>query len=216
MIIREVFGSDKGNGDNFAIRNSYTYIRLVVEIGHGRINQHNRCYNPYGVHENSSAGVDLSTHIVAKSFMDINEQSGYCISAQYHKILTSESDISMHWLILLTAGCLIVTKLADVLSTLRHIRDTQHESNPYARRIMQRIGQTPAVWLVFGLSLIIIGVATYVALSSHWLIQIAFIILGVFVSYVQAAVAHSNATQRDNTITRAIRQMLYRWYGRKR
>ena len=148
--------------------------------------------------------------------MDINEQSGYCISAQYHKILTSESDISMHWLILLTAGCLIVTKLADVLSTLRHIRDTQHESNPYARRIMQRIGQTPAVWLVFGLSLIIIGVATYVALSSHWLIQIAFIILGVFVSYVQAAVAHSNATQRDNTITRAIRQMLYRWYGRKR
>jgi hypothetical protein len=122
----------------------------------------------------------------------------------------------MHWIILITAGCLIITKLADVISTLRHIRGTQHESNPFARRIMQRIGITPAVWLVFGLSLIIIGVATYVALASHWLIQIAFIILGVFVSCVQAAVAHTNATQRDNTITRTIRLMLYRWYGRKR
>lgn len=122
----------------------------------------------------------------------------------------------LYWIILITAGCLIITKLADVISTLRHIRGTHHESNPFARRIMQRIGITPAVWMVFGLSLIIIGVTTYVALASHWLIQIAFIMLGVFVSYVQAAVAHSNATQRDNTITRTIRQMLYRWYGRKR
>ena len=122
----------------------------------------------------------------------------------------------MHWVILITAGCLIITKLADVISMLRHIRGTQHESNPFARRIMQRIGITPAVWLVFGLSLIIVGVTTYVALAGHWLIQIAFILLGVFVSYVQAAVAHTNATQRDNTITRTIRQMVYRWYRRKR
>ncbi len=76
MIIGKILGCHEGNADNFAIRHSGTHIGLVVKIGHGRINQHKRCYNPCGVHENFFASVDLSTHIVAKFFMDVNEQSG--------------------------------------------------------------------------------------------------------------------------------------------
>jgi hypothetical protein len=72
MIIGEVFGSDKGNRDYFAIGNSGTDIRLVVKIGHSRVNQNKRCYNPSGVHEHSFVDADLSTHIVAKFFMDVN------------------------------------------------------------------------------------------------------------------------------------------------
>ena len=76
MTIGNILGSDKGNGDNFALWHSGTHVGLVIKIGHGRINQDKRCYNPSSVHENSYADVDLSTHILAKFFMDVNEQSG--------------------------------------------------------------------------------------------------------------------------------------------
>jgi hypothetical protein len=72
MIIGKVFGSDKRNGDDFAIRDTGAYIGLMVKIHHRGINQDKRCYNPSGVHENSFADADLSTHIVAKFFMDVN------------------------------------------------------------------------------------------------------------------------------------------------
>ena len=39
MIIGNILGSNQSNRDNFAIRNSGTYSGLVVNIGHGRINQ---------------------------------------------------------------------------------------------------------------------------------------------------------------------------------
>jgi len=72
MIIGNILGCHKGNRDDFAIRNSGTYIGLVVKIGNVSINEDKRCYNPYGVHENSFVDADLSTHIVAKFFMDVN------------------------------------------------------------------------------------------------------------------------------------------------
>lgn len=72
MIIGKILGCHKGNRDNFAGRNFGTHVGLVVKIGHGRINQDKRCYNPSGVHENSFVDADLSTHIVAKFFMDVN------------------------------------------------------------------------------------------------------------------------------------------------
>ena len=76
MTIGNILGSDKGNGDNFALWHSGTHVGLVIKIGHGRINQHKRCNHPSGVRENSFADADLSIHIVAKFFMDVNEQSG--------------------------------------------------------------------------------------------------------------------------------------------
>jgi len=120
----------------------------------------------------------------------------------------------MHYLIFATTICLTLTKLADVLSTLKHIRGAQHESNRLARQIMQRIGIAPTVWLIFGIALGIIMLSTFMALQSHWLVQLAFVLVGLFVSLVQGAVAHYNMTQRENQIIRLIRRMLQAWYGR--
>jgi hypothetical protein len=53
MIIGKILGSNKGDCDHFAIRNSCAHVGLVIKIGHGRINEDKRCYNPSGVHENS-------------------------------------------------------------------------------------------------------------------------------------------------------------------
>lgn len=72
MIIGKILGCHKCNRDNFAIGNPGTDISLVVKIGHSRIDEDKRCYNPSGVHENPFVDVDLSTHIVTKFFMDVN------------------------------------------------------------------------------------------------------------------------------------------------
>ena len=88
MIIGNILGCHKGKRDDFAIRNSGTYIGLVVKIGHGRINQDKRCDLPCGVHENSFVDVDLRIHIVTKFFMDVNEQSGYNYMYRYVSFLT--------------------------------------------------------------------------------------------------------------------------------
>jgi len=116
--------------------------------------------------------------------------------------------------IYVTAIALILTKLADVVSTLQHIRGATHESNRIARHIMQRIGIAPTVWLIFGVSIGIIALATYFALESHWLMQLTFVVVGTLVALVQAAVAHANTTQRENHIVSLVRRILYAWYGR--
>jgi hypothetical protein len=72
MIIGEVFGSNKRNGDDFAVWDTGAHVSVMIKMCHGCINQDKRCYNPSGVHEHSFADADLSTHIVAKFFMDVN------------------------------------------------------------------------------------------------------------------------------------------------
>jgi hypothetical protein len=72
MIIGKVLGGDQRDGHDFTVWDTGTHISLMVKIGHGSINQYKSCYNPSGVHENSFADADLSTHIVAKFFMDVN------------------------------------------------------------------------------------------------------------------------------------------------
>ena len=75
MIIGNILGSDKGDGDNFAIRHTSTHVGLVIKIDHDRIDEDKRCGHPNDVNEHSCADVELSIHIVAKFFMDVNEQS---------------------------------------------------------------------------------------------------------------------------------------------
>jgi hypothetical protein len=57
MIIGKVFGSDKYNGDDFAIRDIGTHVSVMVKIRYGSINQDKGCNNPSGVHEHSFADV---------------------------------------------------------------------------------------------------------------------------------------------------------------
>ncbi len=102
---------------------------------------------------------------------------------------------------------LILTKLLDVLSTLRRIRYASNETNPFARKLMYRWGPKATVWFVFVLAVIIIGVAGYLAYLMGPIFQIAFILVGIFISLVQFAVAAANWSGKDNLITRQVRKV---------
>jgi len=100
---------------------------------------------------------------------------------------------------------LVLTKLCDVASTLQRVKHPHGETNPIARKTMLRIGKTKAVWVVFVLALIIIGLAGWAAISGGKILQTLFIIVGIAISIVQGSVAHCNWTGRDNVITRQVR-----------
>ena len=116
--------------------------------------------------------------------------------------------------LIITAVLMAATKLMDVISTLKCVSPTNPELNPLARWLMNKVGVRPAIWLVFVLVVTIIGVATWIAFSVGWLFQIVFIVGGVMVSIIQAAVAHANWTQRQNWITIKVNtwfSVLSRW-----
>jgi hypothetical protein len=66
--------------------------------------------------------------------------------------------------------------------------------------MMIRIGTTKAVWIVFVLALIIIGLAAGAALGGGTAMQARFIFTGLAVAIVPGAVVHHNWTGRDNII----------------
>jgi len=104
-------------------------------------------------------------------------------------------------LVYIISGLLIFTKFLDVVSTLRRITPWNPELNPLARWLMSKVGVRPAVWLVFLLAVVIIGIATWLAYDIGLLFQVFYIVGGIQVSFIQAAVAHSNWTQKPNWIT---------------
>lgn len=116
-------------------------------------------------------------------------------------------------LVYVVIALLVLTKLADVISTLKHIRQAGHESNPLARKMMLRLGTRQAIWLIFLVALVIIAIAGIAALSFGVVFQVAFILLGLFVAVVQFAVAAANWTGRDNPVTRQVRKV--HWKLRK-
>ena len=112
----------------------------------------------------------------------------------------------LYMLISFVIFLLILTKLLDVLSTLRRIRFASNETNPFARKLMYQWGPQTTVWIVFGIALVIIGVAGFLAYLMGPVFQIAFIVLGFFISVVQFAVAAANRSDKDNLITRQVRK----------
>jgi hypothetical protein len=115
-------------------------------------------------------------------------------------------------LILTVAAGLATTKLLDCWSTARKIERAAQEANPITRWMMARAGPQQTIWLVFALALGIIAVSTWWVLDFvadteghpawlRWAVGGGFVIYGVFVSLVQAAVAHANHTGRHNPLT---------------
>lgn len=100
---------------------------------------------------------------------------------------------------------LVVTKLMDVLSTIQRVTSTSQETNPIARTLMNTFGTKRTIWLVFTISLITIAISCLSVISLGLYTQIAFIVLGCFISIVQACVADSNWQGRDNFITKYVR-----------
>lgn len=111
--------------------------------------------------------------------------------------------------IYIVIALLVVTKLCDAVSTSQRIRHPHRETNPIARHMMIRVGTTKAVWVVFVLALIIIGLAGGAAISGGSSMQALFILAGVAISIVQGSVAYGNWTGRDNVITRQVRILHY-------
>jgi hypothetical protein len=105
----------------------------------------------------------------------------------------------------LVIAFLVLTKLCDVASTLQRLEHPREETNPIARQTMLRVGTTKAVWVVFVLALIIIGLAGWAAINGGNIMQALFIVAGVAISIVQGAAANCNWTGRDNAITRRVR-----------
>jgi hypothetical protein len=107
-------------------------------------------------------------------------------------------------------AALAVTKFFDVLTTMRRLRHAHDETNPIVRRLMFRIGPTTTIWLVFAVAIAIIGAAGWAASDASAPLQIVFIVLGVAISLIQAGVALSNHTGRDNIISRMVRNVYVR------
>ena len=105
----------------------------------------------------------------------------------------------------LVIAFLVVTKFCDVASTTQRIDHPVAETNPLARRMMMRVGTTRAIWIVFVLAMIIIGVAGGAAVAGGNLMKFLFIIVGVAISIIQGAVAHCNWSGHENAITKRVR-----------
>lgn len=113
----------------------------------------------------------------------------------------------MTTVVFIVIGFLIITKLLDVLSTLRLLRDPMMETNPIARRLMLRFGMKGTVWLIFIVAIILVATSGVIALYEGVVYQVAFILVGIFISVIQFAVAYTNWTGADTFITRTIRKL---------
>lgn len=108
----------------------------------------------------------------------------------------------MQTLVICTAALLLATKALDCLSTLTAVPTASAETNPLARGFMHRYGVRRTTALVFALAAGLIGIATTVVLlMDSTLYAGIFVFVGLFVTIVQAAVAHTNWSGRRNAIT---------------
>ncbi len=115
--------------------------------------------------------------------------------------------IMLLFAVYLVTVLLIASKLCDVLSTRKNIRIHADETNSFVRRIMARYGTDKAVWLVFSIAVVIIGLACYQASRGGIVFQVLFIVVGTAISVVQGAVAHDNWTGQGNGISHRVRRL---------
>ena len=117
-------------------------------------------------------------------------------------------------LVPLTAALLVLTKLLDGWTTLRLIGCPRQETNPRARRWMERFGVRQTVWAVVVLALAIIATSTVaVAVIDRTWVDVSYVALGLAVAAIQGAVAHTNYTGRWNVVTRRV-LLIHRGVGR--
>jgi len=111
----------------------------------------------------------------------------------------------MNYLIITTGILIIISKLFDVLSTIKVVSSPYQEKNLFARKIMLKIGIKSTCWLIFLLVVIFVSIYTYnIFLSDKIWIIIGFIIFGNIITVIQFAVAHYNYTRRKNLIIKLL------------
>jgi hypothetical protein len=107
--------------------------------------------------------------------------------------------------LLIFAGIFVVlTKLFDVLSTLKRIRHFSGETNPFVNRMMRIFGIRLTVWFVFGLVVAIMIYSLWVTFDTSLDFQIIYLVLCIFITVIQGAVAYSNWYGKLNPITNGV------------
>lgn len=108
-------------------------------------------------------------------------------------------------ILLIFAGILVVlTKLFDVLSTLKRIRHYSGETNPFVNRMMRVFGIRVTVWFVFGLVVAIMIYTIWASFDTTLRFQIIYLVFCIFITVIQGAVAHSNWYGKLNPITNGV------------
>ena len=115
-----------------------------------------------------------------------------------------------HWLLIISLCLLLVTKMADLWTTVRHV-GRHGESNPLARALFAKVGFLGGLAVVMGLWAVIVGVAYISAWFSPIWIQVITAIVGTAVAWVQWDVARFNATRRSSRLTRLAMRAYGRW-----
>jgi hypothetical protein len=115
-------------------------------------------------------------------------------------------------ILLVSLGLLLLTKLADVWTTVHHV-GRYGESNPLARRLFDRFGFAGSLAVVMLVWAVIVGIVYASAWSAPAWFQVATAVIGFVVSWVQWDVARFNATGRPSRITRLAARAYGYWAG---
>ena len=115
-----------------------------------------------------------------------------------------------HLLLLASLVLLVLTKLADLWTTVRHVRQ-DGESNPLARSLFRRVGFGGGLALVMLLWTLIVAIVYATAWKSPGWMRWATVLSALFISWVQWDVARFNATRCPSRITRWAALAYQRW-----
>lgn len=112
-------------------------------------------------------------------------------------------------LVLVAAGLVVATKALDCVTTLRSVGAFgEGETNPLARGPMHRYGVRSVAGVVLVVAVAWTALlATLVLWAGEPWLELAFVVQSLFVAFVHATVAHTNATGRWNPITVRVRAM---------
>ncbi len=119
-----------------------------------------------------------------------------------------------NYLIHIAASLIILTKLADVWTTLRFLDSGSiaMERNGFARKLMYRFGYKRIVLAVLAATISIVGISDFVVIrADNMLYDISFVIIALLISVVQAAVAMYNYFGKANVIVRFVGK--FRFYS---
>jgi len=127
------------------------------------------------------------------------------------------------WVVSLTV---VATKFFDCWSTAVQMQGPSDETNPLARAAMLRFGPRFTIWAIFVLVVVIVAIVGGSAYRNaadvpteptvqpvKFLVVWGYIVLGLFISLAQAAVAQTNRTGRFNPISRAVLHVT-NWFRR--
>jgi len=118
----------------------------------------------------------------------------------------------INYLVYSVAFVIILSKFLDCWTTSTQITYPNQERNPMARNLFNRFGSQTTIWVIFGLTILIVGISLWLLFSYYNtnLYKSLYLLIGLIVSIAQFAVVHTNKTQRFNFVTK----ILMKRYGK--